>query len=103
MRQEKKNYLNAYLLQEAKIKRLKEMKKISPDKSQEYSKKIKECKSLRDEIEYKIKAVDGGVLSEILFQKYIFGKTLEEISYILNYSKRQIERLHITALEKFNL
>ncbi len=103
MRQEKKKYLNSYLLQEAKIKRLKDMKKVSPDKSREYNLKIRECKSLRDEIEKKIKAVDGGILSEVLFQKYIFGKTLEEIGYILNYSKRQIERLHITALEKFNL
>ena len=31
------------------------------------------------------------------------GKTLEEISLILNYSKRHIERLHIKALEKFNM
>lgn len=79
------------------------MKKISPDKCREYNKKIKDCKTLRDEIEEKIKTVDGGILSEILFNKYILGKTLEEISFILNYSKRQIERLHIKALEKFKL
>ena len=87
-------------MQEAKIKRLKSMKDISPDKSQKYDEIINKCILLRDEIESKIKSVDGGILSEILFQKYIFGKTLEEISYILNYSKRQTERLHLRALEK---
>lgn len=103
MRKEKKKYLSLYLMQEAKIKRLKSMKDISPDKSQKYDDIINKCILLRDEIESKIKSVDGGVLSEILFQKYIFGKTLEEISYILNYSKRQIERLHIKALEEFKM
>ena len=103
MREQKKRYLNLYLLQEAKIKRLNSMILVSPDKKTEYKEKILECIKLRDNIETKIKAVDGGVLSEILFQKYIFGKTLTEISYILNYSKRQIERLHIKALEKFNM
>ncbi len=103
MREEKKKYLNLYLLQQAKIKRLEGMKNISPDKEKIYDKNIVKCKNLRDEIEQKIKAVDGGILSEVLFQKYIFGRTLEEIGLILNYSKRQTERLHIKALEKFNL
>lgn len=103
MRKEKKKYLNLYLMQEAKIKRLKSMKSISPDKAQQYDALIEKCMLLRDEIETKIKSVDGEILSEILFQKYIFGKTLEEISYILNYSKRQIERLHIKALEEFKM
>lgn len=103
MRKEKKKYLSLYLIQEAKINRLETMKKISPDKADLYAQKIKQCITLRDEIETKIKNVDGGVLSEILFQKYIFGKTLEEIGYIINYSKRQTERLHIKALEEFEI
>lgn len=103
MRKEKKKILGSYLLQEAKIKRLESMKALSPDKAKEYEKMIKECVSLRDSIEKNIKEVDGGILSEILFQKYILGKTLVEISYILNYSQRQIERLHIKALEEFTL
>ena len=48
-----------------------------------------------------IDAVDGGILSEILSQKYICGRSLEEIGYLINYSKRQTERLHIKALLKF--
>lgn len=103
MREAKKRYLSLYLLQEAKIKRLNSMILISPDKKEEYKQKITECMKMRDDIEAKIKSVDDSILSEILFQKYIFGKTLTEISYILNYSKRQIERLHIKALEKFNI
>ena len=45
---------------------------------------------------------DGGVLSEILYLKYVLGKTLSEIGFIINYSQRQTERLHRMALEKFS-
>lgn len=103
MREEKKKYLNIYLFQEAKIKRLESMKSVSPDKTDTYNQKIEECKQKRDEIEQRIKQVDGGILSEVLFQKYILGRTLEEISLILNYSKRQTERFHIKALEKLDI
>ena len=56
-----------------------------------------------EEIEQKISNVDDELLCEILYQKYILGKTLEDIAVILNYSKRHIERLHIKALEKFKI
>lgn len=103
MRQEKKQYLNQYLLQEAKINRLKEMCRINPENKALYNKEILEAENLRLEIENKIANVEDSLLSELLYQKYVFGKTLEEMSGILNYSKRHIERLHIKALEKFIL
>ncbi len=100
-KEEKKKYLNSYLLQEAKIKRLREMCRIHPERRAEYEKLIDEASALRDKIEGEIKAVGDDLSVELLYQKYIFGKTLEEISLILNYSKRHIERLHIKALKKF--
>lgn len=103
MRQEKKKYLNQYLLQEAKISRLKAMSKITPELKSDYEAQINESLELRREIERKINQVDGDILSELLFQKYIFGKTLEDIACILNYSLRHIERLHIKALDKFKI
>lgn len=103
MRQEKKKYLNQYLLQEAKISRLKAMSKITPELKSDYEAQINESLELRREIERKINQVDGDILSELLFQKYIFGKTLEDIACILNYSLRHIERLHIKALDKFKM
>lgn len=103
MRQKKKEYLSTYLLQETKISRLKTMAKLNPELKHEYDKGIKEALALRQTIEKQISLVDGGILSELLFQKYIFGKTLEDISYILNYSPRHIERLHIKALDKFEM
>ena len=103
MRQKKKEYLKSYLLQEAKITRLKNLININPEFKPRYDRGIKTALDLRVEIEKKIAAVDGGILSEVLFQKYVFGKTLEDISYILNYSPRHIERLHIRALDKFEL
>ena len=60
-------------------------------------------KGKRAEIERKIKEVDGGVLSELLYLKYVCGKPLLEISFILNYSVRHTERLHKKALEKLKL
>lgn len=103
MAKNKKLYLKSYLLQQSKISRLREMISINPDMKEEYEKQIVRSKNLRKNIEYKISKVDDGLLSEILFQKYICGKTVEEISLIINYSKRQTERFHIAALEKFEM
>lgn len=103
MNEEKKKYLSSYLLQHGKIRRLNEMLRENPSNSTEYRKKLKEAENLRSEIEEKINSVDDGVLRELLFLKYACGKTLMEISYILNYSRRHTERLHIKALEKFKM
>lgn len=103
MRSDKKKYLSTYLLQETKISRLRTMAKINPELEADYEKSIVEALELRKKIEAQIAAVDGGILSEVLFQKYVFGKTLEDISYTLNYSPRHIERLHVAALDKFKM
>ena len=103
MSKEKKEYLSLYLLQSEKIRRLRETALQNPEEKEKYILQIKTAQSLRREIEEKIEAVDGGVLSELLYLKYVCGKTLMEISYELNYSVRQIERLHIKALGKFEM
>lgn len=103
MRQEKKKYLSQYLLQETKINRLRNMININPELKPKYNKALNEALLLRIKIERQIAEVDGEILSELLYQKYIFGKTLEDISLILNYSTRHIERLHIKALDKFKM
>lgn len=103
MSKEKKEYLSLYLLQSEKIRRLRETALQNPEEKEKYILQIKTAQSLRREIEEKIEAVDGGVLSELLYLKYVCGKTLMQISYELNYSVRQIERLHIKALGKFEM
>lgn len=103
MRKNKKQYLNKYLLQQAKIDRLNKMVFLNPDLKAKYQREIKNAKTIRNEIENKIESVDNGILSEVLFQKYILGRTLEEVSLAINYSKRQTERFHIAALEKFKM
>ena len=103
MNKEKKEYLSLYLLQSEKIRRLRETALQNPEEKEKYILQIKTAQSLRREIEEKIEAVDGGVLSELLYLKYVCGKTLMQISYELNYSVRQIERLHIKALGKFEM
>ena len=101
MNRQKKEYLSLYLLQNEKIRRLSETALQNPEDKEKYIMQIESAQTLRRDIEDKIESVDGGVLSELLYLKYVCGKTLMEISYELNYSVRQIERLHIKALDKF--
>lgn len=101
MYEEKKEYLSLYRKQKSKIDRLKEITEIQPEQKEEYLAQIKQCEMLRDDIERKIEAVDGGVLSELLYWKYICGKPLLEVSFHINYSERHTQRLHKKALEKF--
>ncbi len=99
--EEKREYLLKYRILNSRIKRLSFLIEENPENAENYKAKINETKLLRDKIEADIDNVDGGVLSEILAEKYICGKSLEEIAEIIGYCKRQIERLHIKALQKF--
>ena len=74
---------------------------LNPENKKKYLSQIKKSERIRKEIEAKISAVDDDILREVLFLKYTCGKSLMEISYIINYSRRHTERLHIKALEKF--
>ncbi len=100
---EKKKYLSLYMLQHARIERLVGMLETGTGNQAECLAGIRKANELRNEIERKIKEVDGGVLSELLYLKYVCGKPLLEISFILNYSVRHTERLHKKALEKLKL
>lgn len=100
---EKKEYLELYLIQGPKINRLNAQLHSNPLGSGRYIKQIQKARKLRKQIEISVEKVDGGILSEVLGQKYLCGKTLDEIASTLNYSKRHIERLHISALEKFKI
>lgn len=103
MQEEKKNYLKQYIYQEIRIQSLSELALLNPERESEYYEKIEKCKLLRQEIEEKISNMEDFLLKEVLTQKYIFGRTLEETALTLNYSKRHIERLHLKALEKFEI
>lgn len=98
---QKKEYLGMYRVYQAKIQRLKELKEENPDSDERFSEALREAVAHRNRIEYEIEGMDNPILSEILAQKYQCGKTLEEIACCMNYSRRQIERLHIKALEEF--
>ena len=96
-----REYLKNYRLLQAKITRLEQLMSECPEKREKYKKELETTILLRDKIEDSIDALDGGILSEILSQKYICGRSLEQIGYLINYSKRQTERLHIKALLQF--
>mgnify|MGYP006348851131 CR=1 FL=1 len=99
----KKQFLKSYLLQQSKINRLYDMRENDPLSTAQYTAQIRECQQLRIQIEEKIHDINDDLLSEILFQKYVCGKTLEEISFVINYSKRHTERLHIKALKALKI
>jgi len=100
-KEEKIKFLKKYKVLFVKIQRMKEMISLIPENKDIYEKEIADAKAEIAKIESLIKNVDDGLLSEILFQKYILCRSLEEISYEINYSKRQVERLHIIAVDKF--
>jgi len=99
--QEKIKHLKRYKILFVKISRIKEMISLFPEREEIYKKEIESTKMEISQIEEAIKKVDDGLLSEILFQKYILGRNLETISFEINYSKRQVERLHKIAVNKF--
>ncbi len=96
--EQRKEYLRGYKLLQTKIRRLDEMAEMCPERAEHYIKQRDNARRLRDSIEMKIEQIRDGVLSEILFQKYICAKSFEQISYEMNYSRRQIERLHNKAI-----
>ena len=99
----KKEYLDLYLIQQTKILRLKRLMEANPEANERYLIKIKNAEQLREKIEDDIDKVDGGLLSEVLSQHYLCGRSLEQTAYALNYSKRHIERLYKTAMEKLSI
>ena len=68
---EKKKYLSLYMLQHARIERLVGMLETGTGNQAECLAGIRKANELRNEIERKIKEVDGGVLSELLYLKYV--------------------------------
>ncbi len=100
---DKKKYLNQYRLQQKKIERLNEMILYNPRNKSRYLMQIARCERIREEIEAKINNLDDELLREVLFLKYICGKTLKEVAIIIDYSQRHTERMHITALEKIDV
>ena len=99
----KKDYLNSYLLQGDEIRILNEMILKNPSMKNKYLEKINQCEIKRQAIEKSIEKISDQRFKLVLYEKYICGRTLEEISLILNYSKRHIERLHIAALKLFEI
>lgn len=100
---EKRTYLKSYKVQHLKLRRMKEMMDMCPENKEKYQKEYIHTLNLRNKIEEEIDGVDGAVLTEILSQKYICGRSLEQISFAMNYSKRQIERLHLKALDMLKI
>lgn len=101
--QAKKDYLKQYLIQAVIIRDANEMLNTNHINKTKCLETIKKAHKLQESIEEAINLVDDSLLRELLTEKYILGKTLEQIAFNLNYSVRQIERLHKKAIEKITL
>lgn len=97
--EEKKEYLSLYALQQAQINRYCTLSARNADKKDKYKLKMTHAMFIRDIIEDDIDRVEDKKESEVLAQKYLCGKTLEETADMLNYSRRQVERIHLSGLE----
>ena len=96
--EKKKEYLNLYLLQQARIRRYDILTLRNRDKKKKYKSAAEEARQIRDCIESDIEKIVDKTESEVLAQKYLCGLSLEETAEVLNYSKRQVERIHLKAL-----
>ena len=99
----KKQFLRKYRLQQKKIERLREMIILNPRNNSRYLKQIAVCEKNCEIIEAKINAIDNELFREILFLKYVCGKTLKEIAVIIEYSLRHTERMHMEAVREIEL
>ncbi len=55
----------------------------------------------KNEIIIQIDSIENEIFYDILFSRYIEQKTFERIAQDMNYSFRQITRLHEKALKEF--
>ena len=65
--------------------------------------KIDEWRAARDKIVEVINTVEDYRLRSILLQRYVQGKTFEQIAVSMHYDYRWITRLHGRALQKLTL
>ncbi len=100
---EKKQHLREYRLQQMRIVRMTEVIRKYPNEAARCRQNIRDAWKVREHIEDEIAAVEDTTLREVLAQKYLSGRTLGEIAEYMNYSKRQIERLHVKALDVFEI
>ncbi|MBQ1376264.1 MAG: hypothetical protein II705_08565 [Clostridia bacterium] len=59
--------------------------------------------SMRKSVEEQISMVDDDKLRKILYLKYIYGNTLEQIAEKLNYGYRHTVRLHKRAVDEIKM
>lgn len=65
------------------------------------SRKIERFLQLKHKIINEIQSLDNAVYVSILYKRYVEYKSLEEIAVEMNYSYRQVLRLHGMALQGF--
>jgi len=105
-----KQYINQ--LEESKKNKLvkKRSRNISSRETEQYTeldeeidRQIEELKKVRYEIITTVKKVRDNTLSALLIGHYINNKSIPELAESLNYSERQIVRLHKKALEEIKI
>jgi hypothetical protein len=71
------------------------------EQSRYIDKQLEQYHELRHKIVTQINLLDNANHIELLYLRYVEGKTFEEIAVAMTYSFRQILRLHGSALQDF--
>jgi DNA-directed RNA polymerase specialized sigma subunit len=72
------------------------------EKNEQIEEKIDSLIDLKYRVSDEIDKLDDQLYRIILRERYVNNKSLEEISHILNYTERHIQRKHGEALLAFN-
>ena len=98
-----KKYFEGYLINMARVQRLKRELEFYIAAAPSIKREISECIK-------KSNAIEGIIIShsdicerEIMLRKYIYGQTIERIAEELCYSERQIQRILSSAVEKISV
>lgn len=100
--EEKKKYLMKYRFFAAALRRTEKQIAMFGKSEEILSEQLKN-KRLLLKIKEEIDLIEEPVLREVLTQKYLMNIPLKTVGDNLNYSPRQIARLHKKALELFNI
>lgn len=102
-KEQTKKYLAGYLLNMARVQLLKRKLEVYAMSAPSIKREIDICIKNSGEIEEIVNSCNDILAREVAVRKYIYGQSLEKIAEELNYSVRQIQRIHNKAVEELCL
>lgn len=99
----KREHLEMYMVFTIRLHRLYSQRDAHPESEGKYSDMIYDTLLKMGTIEDAVEKIPNLKEREVLANKYLCGKTVNEISTFMNYSRRQTERYLKSALENITI